>query len=96
MVAGSNPTEIAWKPWQFPLPNFASVFRKRNFYLVSMTGEVKDHTQGENKCVTCRGRHSSTWSIMPNDHNSVKVKEKITTYLWQDSHDNNVPVAGLA
>ena len=29
VVAGSNPTEAAWKFWQFPLPHFASVFRKR-------------------------------------------------------------------
>ena len=30
VVAGSNPTETAWKLWQFPLPYFASVFRKRH------------------------------------------------------------------
>ena len=30
VVAGSNPTETAWKRWQFPLPHFASVFRKRH------------------------------------------------------------------
>ena len=29
VVAGSNPTEAAWKLWQFPLPHIASVFRKR-------------------------------------------------------------------
>ena len=29
VVARSNPTETAWKLWQFPLPHFASVFRKR-------------------------------------------------------------------
>ena len=28
VVAGSNPTGTAWKLWQFPLPHFASVFRK--------------------------------------------------------------------
>ena len=28
-VAGSNPAEDVWKLWQFPLPHFASVFRKR-------------------------------------------------------------------
>ena len=28
VVARSNPTETAWKLWQFPLPHFASVFRK--------------------------------------------------------------------
>ena len=45
VVAGSNPAEAVWKLWQFPLPHFASVFRKRLsrwcFYLVSMPGEVK-------------------------------------------------------
>ena len=30
VVARSNPTETAWKLWQFPLPHFASIFRKRN------------------------------------------------------------------
>ena len=30
VVAGSNPTEITWKLWKFPLPNFASAFRKRH------------------------------------------------------------------
>ena len=30
VVASSNPTETAWKLWQFPLPHFASVFRKRH------------------------------------------------------------------
>ena len=30
VVAGSNPTEDVWKPWQFPLPHFASVFQKRH------------------------------------------------------------------
>ena len=30
VVARSNPTETAWKLWQFPLPHFASVFRKRH------------------------------------------------------------------
>ena len=29
VIAGSNPTEAFWKLWQFPLPHFASVFRKR-------------------------------------------------------------------
>ena len=28
VVVGSNPTEAVWKLWQFPLPHFASVFRK--------------------------------------------------------------------
>ena len=28
VVAGSKPNETSWKPWQFPLPHFASVFRK--------------------------------------------------------------------
>ena len=28
--AGSNPSEAVWKLGQFPLPHFASVFRKRN------------------------------------------------------------------
>ena len=28
VVASSNPTETAWKLWQFPLPHFASVFLK--------------------------------------------------------------------
>ena len=46
-VAGSNPDSAAWKLWQFPLPHFASVFRKRTggpltpFYLVAMPKEVK-------------------------------------------------------
>ena len=30
VVAGSNPAEAIWKLWQFPLPHFASVFRKRH------------------------------------------------------------------
>ena len=30
VVAGSNPTEAAWKLWQFPLPHFASVFQKKH------------------------------------------------------------------
>ena len=30
VVARSNPTETAWKLWQFHLPHFASVFRKRH------------------------------------------------------------------
>ena len=30
VVAGSNPAEAVWKLWQFPLPHFASVFRKRH------------------------------------------------------------------
>ena len=30
VVADSNPTEAVWKLWQFPLPHFASVFRKRH------------------------------------------------------------------
>ena len=30
VVAGSNPTETAWKLWQFPLPHFARVFRRRH------------------------------------------------------------------
>ena len=30
VVAGSNPAEAVWKLWQFPLPQFASVFRKRH------------------------------------------------------------------
>ena len=30
VVAGSNPNEAVWKLWQFPLPHFASVFRKRH------------------------------------------------------------------
>ena len=30
VVARSNPTETAWQLWQFPLPHFASVFRKRH------------------------------------------------------------------
>ena len=32
VVAGSNPTEAVWElpNWQFPLPCFASVFRKRH------------------------------------------------------------------
>ena len=30
VVTRSNPTETAWKLWQFPLPHFASVFRKRH------------------------------------------------------------------
>ncbi len=29
-IAGSNPTGAARKLWQFPLPHFASVFRKRH------------------------------------------------------------------
>ena len=46
VFAGSNPTGTAWKLWQFTLPHFASVFRKRLkpvglFGLVSMPGEVK-------------------------------------------------------
>ena len=28
--AGSNPAEAVWKLWQFPLPHYASVFRKRH------------------------------------------------------------------
>ncbi len=30
VIAGSNPAEAVWKLWQFPLPHFASVFRKRH------------------------------------------------------------------
>ena len=30
------------------------------FYLLSMSGEVKDPTQGVNTCVTCRGLHILT------------------------------------
>ena len=30
VVTCSNPAEAAWKRWQFPLPHFASVFRKRH------------------------------------------------------------------
>ena len=32
VVGGSNPTEAVWElpNWQFPLPCFASVFRKRH------------------------------------------------------------------
>ena len=30
VAAGSNPAEAVWKLWQFPLPHFASVFRKRH------------------------------------------------------------------
>ena len=29
-VACLNPTGAAWKLWQFPLPHFASVFRRRH------------------------------------------------------------------
>ena len=28
VFAGSNPTEAAWKLWQFRLPHFTSLFRK--------------------------------------------------------------------
>ena len=53
VVAGSNPTEAAWKLWQFRLPHLASVFRKTlkavgTLYLVSMPGAVKYPTQGVN------------------------------------------------
>ena len=30
VIAASNPTEAVWKLWQFPLHDFASVFRKRH------------------------------------------------------------------
>ena len=30
VVAGSNPADAVWNLWQFPLPHFASVFRKRH------------------------------------------------------------------
>ena len=30
VVAGSNPAEAVWKLWQFSLPHFTSVFRKRH------------------------------------------------------------------
>ena len=30
VVEGSNPTGAAWKLWQFLLPHFASVFRKKH------------------------------------------------------------------
>ena len=51
VVTGSNPTEAAWKLWQFPLPHFASLSVETlkvagSFYLVSMPGEVKYPTQG--------------------------------------------------
>ena len=45
VVAGSNPTETAWKLWQFPLPS-EMLKAVGPFYLVSMPGEVKYPTQG--------------------------------------------------
>ena len=30
VVGRSNPIGAAWKLWQFPLPRFASVFRRRD------------------------------------------------------------------
>ena len=30
VAVGSNPAEAVWKLCQFPLPHFASVFRKRH------------------------------------------------------------------
>ena len=47
-------------------PTFACVFWEKEtlkaggpFYLVSVPGEVKDPTQGVNKCVTCSGLTNS-------------------------------------
>ena len=62
VVAGSIPAEAVWKLCQFPLPHFASVFRKTlkavgPFYLVSMPGEVKYLTSLHWKCVTYRRLH---------------------------------------
>ena len=58
VVAGSNPTEAAWKLFcQFPLPDFPSVFRRdtktRGSLLsgVYPRGSKISHTGG--KCVTC-------------------------------------------
>ena len=56
-VAGSNPTEAAWKLWQFPFPHIASVFSKRHkpvedsiFYLVNnaSTTLINNNVNGKN------------------------------------------------
>ena len=52
--AGSNPTETAWKLWQFPFTPLCQCLSEETpkavgpFYLVSMPGEVKYPTQGVN------------------------------------------------
>ena len=52
--------------WQFRLPRFASVFRRRHikafgpFYMVYIPGEIKYTTSLHWKCVTCRGLHILT------------------------------------
>ena len=56
VVAGSNPTETAWKLWQFPLPHFTNWCISKEtlkavgaFYLVSYTRRSKrTQTQGVN------------------------------------------------
>ena len=52
VVAGTNPTEAAWKLWQFQFTPLSQCLSEEMlkvvgpFYLVSMAGEVKDPTQG--------------------------------------------------
>ena len=54
VVAGLNPAEAVWKLWQFPLPHFASVFRKRHYKPVVPSirclcqGKLKYPIQGVN------------------------------------------------
>ena len=69
VVAGLNPSVAASKLWKYPLYTLPVSFGGHTktvvgtFYLVSMPGEVKYPTRG-GKCVTCRGLHYGTWSIM--------------------------------
>ena len=52
VVAGSYPTEAAWKLWQFPLPRLSE---ETLIWCLSARGSKRSHTGG--KCVTCRGLH---------------------------------------
>ena len=62
VLTGSNPTKAVWKLLQFPLPHFASVFRKRHYIktvgpflpcAIINRSEEKYFTKGVGKCVAC-------------------------------------------
>ena len=67
-VAGLNPTNTAWKLWQFPLRHFPSVFQKRHKSCWSLLSDVygrgskRSHTGG--KMCNLVWTTYSTWSIM--------------------------------
>ena len=56
VVAGSNPTEAAWKLWQFPLlpVSFGRDTKSRWSLLSGVYARASKRSYTGDKCVTCR------------------------------------------